>query len=138
MSFFKQSILSDGCKHTSSTAESKGLQTVLFFLGVSLGRYEKQSVGSTSQATCLPIYSILKALGNPTVDYFSLDVQGAEIGILKSIPWDKVDVRVWSIEYVLGPEHSIEDALVSFMRARGYEVKGKVGNDILFAQKGMR
>ena len=42
----------------------------------------------------MPLYSILLSLGNPTVDYFSLDVEGAEMGILESIPWDKVDIRV--------------------------------------------
>jgi hypothetical protein len=30
------------------------------------------------------------ALGNPTVNYLSLDVEGAELDILKTIPWDKV------------------------------------------------
>ena len=47
-----------------------------------------------SEEICLPLYSILLSLGNPTVDYFSLDVEGAEMGILESIPWDKVDIRV--------------------------------------------
>ena len=42
---------------------------------------------------CFPLYSILLALGNPTVDYFSLDVEGVEAGVLNSIPWDKVDIR---------------------------------------------
>ena len=39
---------------------------------------------------CFPLYSILAAMGNPPVDYFSLDVEGAEMGILENIPWDKV------------------------------------------------
>ena len=42
---------------------------------------------------CYPLYEILLAIGNPTIDYFSLDVEGAEFGILKSIPWDKVDIK---------------------------------------------
>ena len=44
--------------------------------------------------TCLPMYSILLALGNPTVDYFSLDVEGAEYDVLKTIPYDDVDIKV--------------------------------------------
>jgi hypothetical protein len=43
---------------------------------------------------CLPLYSILLALGNPTVNYFSLDIEGAEFPVLRSIPWDKVDIQV--------------------------------------------
>jgi hypothetical protein len=38
---------------------------------------------------CFPLYSLLLALGNPKVDYLSLDVEGAEINILRTIPWEK-------------------------------------------------
>jgi len=44
----------------------------------------------TIRKQCFPLYSLLLALGNPTVDYLSLDVEGTELGILKTIPWDKV------------------------------------------------
>ena len=37
---------------------------------------------------CLPLYTILLALGNPTVNYFSLDIEGAEYPVLQTIPWD--------------------------------------------------
>ena len=47
-----------------------------------------------SKSICFSFYSILLAVGNPVVDYFSLDVEGAELSILKSIPWDKVDIKV--------------------------------------------
>ena len=30
---------------------------------------------------CLPLYSILQAMGNPTVNYFSLDIEGAELQV---------------------------------------------------------
>jgi len=48
--------------------------------------------GLTSQKVvsfveCLPFYSILLALGNPTVDFFSLDVEGAEWDVIQTIPW---------------------------------------------------
>ena len=42
---------------------------------------------------CWPIYSLLLALGNPKVDFFSLDVEGSELGVLTTIPFDKVDIR---------------------------------------------
>ena len=44
--------------------------------------------------TCLPLYSILLALDNPTIDYFSLDIEGSELDVLKTIPFDKVDIKV--------------------------------------------
>ena len=47
---------------------------------------------------CFPLYTILLALGNPTVHHFSLDIEGAEFPVLRTIPWDKVDIRVLSVE----------------------------------------
>ena len=54
----------------------------------------KQDEQVLVNVTCLPLYSILMALDNPTVDYFSLDVEGFELDILKTIPFDKVDIKV--------------------------------------------
>ena len=48
----------------------------------------------TSKALCLPFFSILLAVGNPQVDYFSLDVEGSELSILKTIPWEQVKIKV--------------------------------------------
>ena len=48
----------------------------------------------TTKTLCLPFFSILEALGNPQVDYFSLDVEGSELSILKTIPWEQVKIKV--------------------------------------------
>ena len=37
-------------------------------------------------------------LGNPRVDYLSLDIEGAELAVLNTVPWSKVDIRVVGIE----------------------------------------
>ena len=58
-------------------------------------RRERHYTGDgQSKTLCLPFYSVLLAVGNPIVDYFSLDVEGAELPILKSIPWNRVDIKV--------------------------------------------
>jgi Methyltransferase FkbM domain len=41
-----------------------------------------------------PIYSILLALSRTNVDFFSLDVEGYELDVLRTIPWSKVNIRV--------------------------------------------
>ena len=46
------------------------------------------------KALCFPFHSILFAIGNPSVDYFSLDVEGVELDVLKTIPWKSVDIKV--------------------------------------------
>ncbi len=45
--------------------------------------------------TCFPVFSILKAANMLTVDYFSLDVERAELRVLKNIPFDRVFIKVF-------------------------------------------
>jgi len=89
-----------------------------------------------TNVTCLPIFSILESLGNPKVDYFSLDVEGSEWEVLQTIPWDRVDVSVWSIEVnqleVLGHPKS---ELKMFMEKRGYLHVTDIAQDMIFAKK---
>ncbi|KAI9561198.1 hypothetical protein GHT06_012154 [Daphnia sinensis] len=42
---------------------------------------------------CFPFYSVLLAVGRTNVDFFSLDVEGHELKILKTIPWHKVNIK---------------------------------------------
>ena len=49
---------------------------------------------------CFPLYSILLAVGITKIDFFSLDVEGAEQIVLDSIPFDKVDIGLFVIEYL--------------------------------------
>lgn len=55
---------------------------------------EVEKKATIIKSTCLPLYSILLSMGNPIVDFFSLDIEGAEHLVLKTIPWDKVHIRV--------------------------------------------
>ena len=50
-------------------------------------------------AQCFTLCSILLALGQTHVDYFSLDVEGPELNILNTIPFDKLKIDVISVEY---------------------------------------
>ncbi len=57
-----------------------------------------QKEGQVNQGTvevqCFPFYSVLLASNRTTIDFLSLDVEGHEIKILKTIPWDRVDIKV--------------------------------------------
>lgn len=52
------------------------------------------SEGDYVTVQCFPFYSVLLAYGRKSVDFFSLDVEGHELKILKTIPWHKVDITV--------------------------------------------
>jgi hypothetical protein len=46
---------------------------------------------------CFPFFSILSALDQTQIDYFSLDIEGDEFTVLKTIPWDRVDIKVKNV-----------------------------------------
>ncbi len=48
----------------------------------------------TISVQCFPLYSLLLAINQTTVDYFSLDIEGHEKRVLETIPWDRVDIKV--------------------------------------------
>ena len=67
-------------------------------LGIQVSQWMEEEREKLDQGTtktlCLPFFSILQALGNPQVDYLSLDVEGSELSILKTIPWEQVKIKV--------------------------------------------
>ncbi|CAL4149595.1 unnamed protein product [Meganyctiphanes norvegica] len=63
---------------------------------------------------CVPIYTVVQALGLSHIDFLSLDVEHAEMGILDTIPWDKLSFTVLAIE------STAPDELIAFMTKQGY------------------
>jgi len=51
---------------------------------------------------CFPLETILAALNRSRVDYFSLDIEGFELPVLKTVDWTRVDIRVLSVEFTRG------------------------------------
>ncbi|KAA0188379.1 hypothetical protein HAZT_HAZT007281 [Hyalella azteca] len=90
---------------------------------------------------CFPFISYMKALNVTTVDYFSLDVEGAEYKVLQSIPWDDVDIKTLSVEYL----HDVEGkaAIRKLLLANGYSVFTEVSaafnlaNDFIFVKNNL-
>eukprot|EP00095_Tigriopus_kingsejongensis_P001337 maker-scaffold1057_size73593-snap-gene-0.26 protein:Tk01337 transcript:maker-scaffold1057_size73593-snap-gene-0.26-mRNA-1 annotation:"hypothetical protein DAPPUDRAFT_224483" len=90
----------------------------------------------TLKIQCFPFYSVLLALGNPKVDYFSLDIEGAEIPVLRTIPWDKVDINVVEVEMNhLGEVFDgTAEELKDFMNQQGYTFHGMIEIDGIFVK----
>ncbi|KAK3851393.1 hypothetical protein Pcinc_041956 [Petrolisthes cinctipes] len=82
---------------------------------------------------CFPLHSYLLALNITKVDLLSLDTQGSEIEIIKSIPWEEVEVRVVVME-VADRTHYQSD-LVEYMRGKGYFLVGRF-MDYIFVREG--
>ena len=85
----------------------------------------------------VPTYSLLKAIDNPTVQLFSLDVEGSEPEVLNTIPWSEVDIHIWLIAY--GGFKSRLKAIVPIMLNNNYELIGTVvEKDFVFVRNDIK
>ena len=99
------------------------------------GKYVRR----TLQMQCLPLTSIIEALGNPVIDYFSLDIEGAEFPVLQTIDFDKVDIKVLSIE-VTKLDNIFDGRLTQLrylMKRNGYELYKEVEEDHIYVKKAL-
>jgi len=84
---------------------------------------------------CYPLYSLLLAANIAhKVDLLSLDIEGAELAVLKTMPWDKVNIELIMIEVSHSNQAEIDKTLMS----AGYEAYKKLKNqDIIYKKAPM-
>ena len=63
-----------------------------------LVHFSKNS-SKTTKVQCFPFVHIMAAMGRDHIDYFSLDVEGPEVAILRAIPFNELRIDVLSVEY---------------------------------------
>ena len=94
---------------------------------------ENPGKSKTVDVQCFPFYSILLALNIKHIDVFSLDVEGAEVLILDTVPFDKVDISMLNVEYQHVKGGS--DFLQSYLQKKGYVTVKKVFRDLIVKKK---
>ena len=90
----------------------------------------KEGIGEV-RVQCFPFYSLLSAMDVKVVDYFSLDVEGMELEVLETIPFDKIRIRVLSVEYIHDSKGSGE--IIKFMETKNFRLVSNVTNGNNFA-----
>jgi FkbM family methyltransferase len=81
---------------------------------------------------CFPMYSILRAIGTTHVDFFSLDIEGAEVAVLRTLPLNQMTVDVFCVEHGSGQQNDIIEFLVG---EHGYEIVNHTKFDIILKRK---
>ena len=71
---------------------------------------------------CFPLESMLIALGVERLDFFSLDVEGIELDILKSLDLKRLDITTLAVEF----EHGNKSAYRPFMEDNGYTLAEEI------------
>ncbi|KAK0171466.1 hypothetical protein PV327_011257 [Microctonus hyperodae] len=88
---------------------------------------------------CFPLLTYIAAFRFPIIDYLSLDVEGNEMDILETIPFNLVDIKTLSVEYTHTKKN--RNYMMKFMEDYGYYVHSfinhpdNLANDIIFVKK---
>ena len=89
---------------------------------------------------CFPLQAVLKAIDLAKVQYFSLDIEGAEYDVLKTIDFNVVDFSVFSIEIeddndnVMRLNSGSNEDLHKYLKQNGYDYIDRVGRDNFFVK----
>jgi hypothetical protein len=88
-----------------------------------------KSKGETFEARALPLSTILdNSMAPREIDFFSLDVEGAELSVLQGIDFEKYTFR-----YIL-VESRTPDLISDYLATFGYQLKEQLsGHDYLFS-----
>jgi hypothetical protein len=96
--------------------------------------------GSVDTVPCVPLSVILDYGHVRHIDFFVLDVEGAELTILKTVPWDHISFSVIVVETDAGfrsPEYGA--SVVTYLTQRGYDhVDGIPGRNSWFTRKNFK
>jgi FkbM family methyltransferase len=84
----------------------------------------KGSSTSEISVTCYRLADLLRSANIDRVDYLSVDVEGAELSVLKGIDWSSTDIAI------IGVENNYADYKVpAFLYRRGYRMHSIVGDE---------
>ncbi|CAL8108493.1 unnamed protein product [Orchesella dallaii] len=135
---FRKAIVSNTCLSTKSYPVM-----VSFEQNSNQGRVSSYGVGVIEKnhvdVQCFPLNTFMLALNVTKIDYFSLDVEGAELDILKTIDFKSIHISTLSVEFI----HDVEgkNAIKEHMTQHGYFVLTEVthpnwlANDFIFVKK---
>lgn len=90
-------------------------------------------LAKTQQITCLPLAEILGHFGIAHIDFFSLDVEGGELGVLQSLDLSRVTFNVLVVESTKAEDR---DAIRALLEAHGYAFQGAQAHNNWYVRKG--
>ena len=98
---------------------------------------------SNIKVPCFPMETLMLAQNRSHVDYWSLDVEGVELEVLLTVPFNRLDISVISVEYAHVPGGKEE--ITKYMDTQGYvtdrEIVIKKGyeyvKDLILVKKGL-
>ncbi|XP_023933267.1 protein Star-like [Lingula anatina] len=99
---------------------------------------KNRPIRGKSRLLCLPIQTLLSTIGRTHVDFFSLDIEGAELEVLRAFPWDKITVDMWTVEVHQRSKNysqALKDIRGVFTRTGMYKEVQPIGQDLTFVRQ---
>lgn len=87
-------------------------------------RQDPRYAGREIEVAVRPLGDMLTEHGMTGVDYLSLDVEGAEIEVLRAFPFERIAVTAWSVE-----NHGDQPEIAAIMERAGYTRARRIGED---------
>ena len=98
---------------------------------------DPQDLSQLPVITCHPLTAVLQKVAVRHIDFFSLDVEGAELDVLNTFPFHAVTVGVWCIE-ADGDRPDKDAAVVALLQQHGYQYHGHVERNDWFVHESMK
>ena len=96
---------------------------------------EQRIMGGSTEIIKVPtirLDTLLEKHGINRVDYLSVDVEGGEYEVIKSIDFNTVDI------HVIGFEDNYQEnsaSIISYLTTKGYQYDSRTGGDIFMVKK---
>ncbi|EDV57298.1 protein Star [Drosophila erecta] len=96
--------------------------------------HDEETSWFNSRVKCFPLYTIMLACERTEYDLLSLGVQGHELEILQTLPFDKVKIDVISI-HLLEDHEDVADYVLDitrFLAGKSYKLQRKIGRNYFY------
>ena len=91
--------------------------------GHKIGNVADTSSDENKSKYCFALESMMLALKRSQIDYFSLNMEGKEMEVLRMIPFDKLDIKTLSVNFA---QANNPQQYVNFMKDKGYEMQSVI------------
>ncbi|XP_047502067.1 uncharacterized protein LOC125047724 [Penaeus chinensis] len=103
-------------------------------LSLSLTNFTSRSIDSVKEGnSTLPLYTLVRAMGMPEIDFLCLHTGGTELQILQTFPWISMSVRIINVEYSNVPGNI--SAVKTFLEDKGFDLTNMQEHSATFVRK---
>ncbi|KAH8392446.1 hypothetical protein KR215_008896 [Drosophila sulfurigaster] len=96
--------------------------------------HDEETSWFNSRVKCFPLYTIMLACERTEYDLLSLGVQGHELEILQTLPFDKIKIEIISIHLLEDHEdvHDYEQRITKFLASKSYRLQRKIARNYFY------